>query len=150
MKAVIITPYVRHADLDIYYETRGSRFDPAIVLISSLGTDHSMWDAVAFTLSSSYFVITMDHRGHGPTGCRAEDFQVSDLAGDVLAVTDELNVRSFKICGFSLGGIIDQGVCRSEAQNISCARLVELEAGHISAVERPGQFARIAQNFLQA
>jgi 3-oxoadipate enol-lactonase len=56
------------------------RFDgkegaPSLVLASSLGTTHAMWDRVIDALASEYRVLRFDMRGHGsssvPRGFRS-------------------------------------------------------------------------------
>ena len=77
---------------------------PPLLLSSSLGTTHRMWDPQLPALASRHRVIRYDHPGHGrsPAGPRT----VEGLAREVLALADELELGSFGFCGLSLGGMV--------------------------------------------
>jgi 3-oxoadipate enol-lactonase len=77
---------------------------PPLVLSSSLGTTHRMWDPNASALAKRYRVVRYDHPGHGesPPGPRTID----GLAREVLVLADELELDRFAFCGLSLGGMV--------------------------------------------
>jgi 3-oxoadipate enol-lactonase len=77
---------------------------PALVLSSSLGTTHRMWDPNVGGLAQRFRVVRYDHPGHGesPPGPRT----IEGLARGVLALADELGLERFAFCGLSLGGMI--------------------------------------------
>jgi 3-oxoadipate enol-lactonase len=77
---------------------------PALVLSSSLGTTHRMWDPNAGALAREFHVVRYDHPGHGhsPPGPRT----IEGLARGVLALADELGLERFAFCGLSLGGMV--------------------------------------------
>lgn len=81
---------------------------PAVILSNSLGADLSMWDALADDLSHDYRVIRMDTRGHGGSAPVDGDYSLGQLADDVLAVMDRLDIRRAHFIGLSLGGMIGQ------------------------------------------
>ena len=59
-------------------------------------------------LAAHYRVLALDHRGHG-RGIRSRRvFRLEDCADDVVALADELGVRSFIPVGYSMGGPIAQ------------------------------------------
>ena len=73
---------------------------PPLILSSSLGTTHRMWDPNVPALATRYRVVCYDHPGHGdsPHGPRT----IEGLAREVLALADE----RFTFCGISLGGFL--------------------------------------------
>ena len=75
-----------------------------LILSSSLGTTHRMWDVNMPALTSRYRVVRYDHPGHGesPPGPRTID----GLAGAVLELADQLELDRFAFCGISLGGFL--------------------------------------------
>jgi 3-oxoadipate enol-lactonase len=77
---------------------------PPLVLSSSLGTTHRMWDPNAGALAQRFRVVRYDHSGHGesPAGPRT----IEGLAREVLALADELELDRFAFCGLSLGGMV--------------------------------------------
>jgi 3-oxoadipate enol-lactonase len=81
---------------------------PVLVLGPSLGTDLGMFDAQVPDLARTHRVVRYDLRGHGGSQVVAGPCTVADLAGDVLALLDELGVDRFSYAGVSLGGAIGQ------------------------------------------
>jgi 3-oxoadipate enol-lactonase len=77
---------------------------PPLVLSSSLGTTHRMWDPNAGALAQRFRVARYDHPGHGesPAGPRT----IEGLAREVLALMDGLELDRFAFCGLSLGGMV--------------------------------------------
>jgi 3-oxoadipate enol-lactonase len=77
---------------------------PPLVLSSSLGTTHRMWDPNVEDLARRYRVVRYDHPGHGatPAGPRT----LEGLARPVLALLDSLGIERVTFCGLSLGGMV--------------------------------------------
>jgi 3-oxoadipate enol-lactonase len=77
---------------------------PPLILSSSLGTTHRMWDPNVPVLATRYRVVRYDHPGHGgsPPGPRT----IEGLAREVLGLADELGLHRFAFCGISLGGFL--------------------------------------------
>jgi 3-oxoadipate enol-lactonase len=75
-----------------------------LILSSSLGTTHRLWDPNACALATRYRVVRYDHPGHGdsPPGPRT----IEGLAREVLTLADELHLDRFAFCGISLGGFL--------------------------------------------
>jgi 3-oxoadipate enol-lactonase len=75
-----------------------------LILSSSLGTTHRMWDPNVATVATRYRVVRYDHPGHGdsPPGPRT----IEGLAREVLELADELQFEPFTFCGISLGGFV--------------------------------------------
>lgn len=77
---------------------------PPLVLSSSLGTTHRMWDPNVAALVRRYRVIRYDHAGHG--GAPAGPRTIEGLAAAVLELLDELGLARVAFCGLSLGGMV--------------------------------------------
>ena len=77
---------------------------PPLVLSSSLGTTHRMWDPNTGALADRFRAVRYDHPGHGesPLGPRT----MEGLALGVLELADELKLERFAFCGLSLGGFL--------------------------------------------
>jgi 3-oxoadipate enol-lactonase len=79
---------------------------PPLVLSTSIGATHEMWDSQANALSGRFRVIRYDHRGHGSAPVPPGPYSLADLGGDVVALLDELGIERAHFCGLSLGGMV--------------------------------------------
>jgi pimeloyl-ACP methyl ester carboxylesterase len=99
-------PFANNQGVHIYYETVGS--GPALVLHHGTfgsGTDWADFGYVG-VLEEDHQLILVDARGHGDSD-KPHDPAAYDIAhrtSDVLAVLDDLGVRSADYFGYSLGG----------------------------------------------
>lgn len=84
--------------------TQGPPEAAAVFLGGSLGTSLAMWDSLADHLAHGYHVVRLDIRGHGSSPAPAGPYTMSELAADVVAVADELEIGRFAYVGLSLGG----------------------------------------------
>lgn len=75
-----------------------------LLLASSLGTTHRLWEPNVAGLARSHTVVRYDHPGHGdsPTGPTT----LEGFARAALGLADELGLRRFAFCGISLGGMV--------------------------------------------
>jgi 3-oxoadipate enol-lactonase len=103
---------------DLYYEEDGAASSPAVVLGSSLGTTHAMWEPVAVNLARSRRVVSYDHRGHGRSPLPDGRSDIADLGGDVLALLDRLELERVSYVGTSLGGMVGLWLAANAPQRI--------------------------------
>jgi 3-oxoadipate enol-lactonase len=72
------------------------------------GGDHTAWAFQMPALAAEFDVIALDNRGAGQSDAPDRPFALADMADDVVALMDELGVRTAHICGASMGGMIAQ------------------------------------------
>ena len=102
-------PYVETGTgVRLFYTVTGPGSAPAIVFSNSLGTTHRMWDAVVGELSAEYRCVRYDTRGHGGSSRGSEPFEIADLADDLAALLDHLDLERVHLAGLSLGGMTGQ------------------------------------------
>ena len=99
-------PFADLPQVRLHYSFSGPAAAPALILSNSLGTNLSMWDAQASVLAKQFRLLRYDMRGHGHSSVPPPPYTVPDLAGDVLALADSLNITHFHFCGLSIGGMI--------------------------------------------
>lgn len=75
---------------------------------NSLGSDLRIWDDLAARLRGQFKVVCYDHRGHGLSDAPPPPYSTEDLAGDVIALLDHLEIQQAALCGVSVGGLIAQ------------------------------------------
>ncbi|MCU1685036.1 MAG: 3-oxoadipate enol-lactonase [Amycolatopsis sp.] len=92
--------------VEVHRVVEGQPGGEAVVLSGSLGSDLRMWDSQAKALSDHGFrVIRYDHRGHGDSPVPPGPYSLGELAGDLFALLDSLDVARAHIVGLSLGGM---------------------------------------------
>jgi 3-oxoadipate enol-lactonase len=140
-----------------HFADEGLRAAQPIVFSNSLGTDFRIWDEVVQPLAQNARIIRYDKRGHGLSELRAGRTLIADLAADLAALLDHLNVRAATIVGLSIGGMIAQELYRSRPDLVSSLVLcdtahrigtLEFWAARIGAVEAGG-LESIADGIMQ-
>lgn len=99
-------PFSANAACRLHWQIAGAADQPAVVLLNSIGTDLSLWDAVVDQLASSFRLLRIDTRGHGQSDAPAGDYDLPLLVSDVVAVMADAGMESALIAGVSLGGMI--------------------------------------------
>jgi 3-oxoadipate enol-lactonase len=77
-----------------------------VVLLHGFPFDRTMWRDQVDALKGSYRVITPDLRGLGETGMSGAESAMTDMAADVAALLDSLNIDRVVIGGLSMGGYV--------------------------------------------
>jgi 3-oxoadipate enol-lactonase len=91
--------------VDLHHTLEGPDDAPVVVFSNSLGTTGLMWDAQAAALSDRLRVLRYGARGHDGTPAPPGPYTVEELAGDVLALLDRLELERVSFCGLSIGGM---------------------------------------------
>lgn len=79
-----------------------------VVLISGFGGLAGFWDGVVPQLARRHRVVSFDHRGRGRSGRPLTGHSIRQLAGDVLAILDGLDIGRAALVGHSTGGMVAQ------------------------------------------
>jgi pimeloyl-ACP methyl ester carboxylesterase len=91
----------------IFYERRGT--GEPLLFIQGMAGHHKIWgEPFISAVARDFDVIAMDHRGIGESTDVAGDFTVVDLADDVVALLDALQLDDVHVVGISLGGMVAQ------------------------------------------
>lgn len=91
--------------MSLHHVVGGDRAAPILVLGSSLGTTHEMWEPQAEPLAERFRVVRYDRRGHGRSAVVAGPTTLDDLGADVLRLLDELGLERVSFAGLSLAGL---------------------------------------------
>jgi pimeloyl-ACP methyl ester carboxylesterase len=92
--------------IEMAYEVSGA--GAPIVLLHGFPFDRTLWREQVEALRERYTVITVDLRGHGETPPAVPDAPATmqDMAEDVAALLDSLNITRVVIGGLSMGGYV--------------------------------------------
>ncbi len=100
-------PVVTHdtengAPIELHYEDHGA--GRAVMLLQGYPLDGAAWEPQTLALLDAGFrVVTLDRRGFGRSSRVAAPFGYDQLADDVAAVLDHLDLREVTLVGFSMG-----------------------------------------------
>jgi 3-oxoadipate enol-lactonase len=111
-------PFYQTPSLRINYLMEGPEGAPVVVLLNSIATDLSVWDAVASQLRDSFRVLRYDPRGHGATTSVEGPQSIAMLAHDLLALLDGLGLAQVSLCGLSLGAMVAMHIATVHPQRV--------------------------------
>lgn len=93
--------------LRFQYEQHGTGVP--VVLVPGVMGDARLWQRILPSLVTHRKVIAFDNRDAGGSSlCPGRDYTPADMAGDVLALLDHLDLPSAHVIGHSLGGQVAQ------------------------------------------
>jgi len=117
-------PFAASGDARIYWKLEGAEDKPALVLLNSIGTDMSLWDAAMPALLASFRTLRIDTRGHGASDAPDGDYTLRMLADDVIAAMDTAGIERAAIAGVSLGGMIAMELALAQPQRVEAIALI--------------------------
>jgi pimeloyl-ACP methyl ester carboxylesterase len=91
----------------VHYWLGGDPDGPALVFTHGAAMDHHMFDA-QLPAFADHRLLVWDVPGHGESQPRTGRFDVSAVAGDLLAVLDDAGIDRAVLVGQSLGGHVAQ------------------------------------------
>jgi 3-oxoadipate enol-lactonase len=120
-------PLITTTEGEFFYEAQGS--GEPVLLIAGFASDHQAWSAVVPELAARYEVIAFDNRGVGRTTADVDALTLRQLADDVSALIDVLDLKRVHVAGHSMGGQIAQELALAHPDQVrslmlisSCAR----------------------------
>lgn len=122
----------------VAYDARGQG-DISLLFVHCWSCDREFWREQVEVFSDDYRVVTLDLGGHGQSGKTRENWSILDLAGDVKAVADELELENIVLIGHSMGGTVSL-----EAARLMSGRVIGVIAAdtlHDADLEYPPEMA---------
>lgn len=124
------------AGIGIYFETAGSPSAKPLVLVHGGGAQLIGWHDgfVAQLVEAGFFVIRPDNRDVGLSqmtggpGDLAADYDLADMADDVVALIDHLGIERAHLAGMSMGGYIVQLVAINHPNRVASLALMSTSA----------------------
>lgn len=106
-------------NIKLYYEQHGQGED--LILIGGLTTNHLVWAGILPALSEKYKILLLDNRGAGQSEVPTKSYTIKDMANDVIALMDHLNIKQAHVLGHSMGGMILQQLLLDHPERIKKA-----------------------------
>ena len=104
------------------YERRGT--GSPLVLLHGYPLDHHLWDEVAPLLENTFELILPDLRGFGESSTVDSFYAMEDIASDIAALLDHLEIQKTAIVGHSMGGYVALAFARLYPERVSGFGLV--------------------------
>lgn len=111
--------------LELYYEVHGSG-RPLVLLHGGLHTIGLSFGTLLEPLAAGRQVIAVELQGHGHTADPGRPMTIAALAGDVVALLDQLGLAQADVFGFSLGGLVGYELALSHPARVG--RLIAASA----------------------
>jgi pimeloyl-ACP methyl ester carboxylesterase len=111
----------------LYYEDSGGD-GPPVVMSHGFLMDHEMFAPQVEALAGRLRIITLDARGHGQTAAGGS-FDYWDLAKDVLALMDHLDIAAATLAGMSQGGFVSLRAAILASERVRALVLIDSQAG---------------------
>jgi (E)-2-((N-methylformamido)methylene)succinate hydrolase len=125
------------------YDLTGPQDAPVVVLIHGLGLTRAVWQWLVPELTQ-FRTLTYDLIGHGETAPPEGQPSLKDLANQLAALLDHLQIDRAAIVGFSLGGMIARRFAQDYRDRT--AALVILHSAHRRSEKAQGAILfRVAQ-----
>ena len=132
-------PTVMNGPIELYYETFGIQDDPVVICLPGMGNQLLIYpeEFCMALVDRGFFVIRMDNRDSGLSSITADDdeYTLSDMADDVVAVLDAVGIETAVVLGLSLGGMVAQQLAVDHPERVRA--LVSL-ASSPGAPDLPG------------
>lgn len=114
--------------IDFVCQTDGPEGAPWLTFSNSLNTNFSLWDEQVALLSDRYRILRYNTRGHDGTGAPPGPWSLEDLAGDIVALWDELGIARSHFVGLSIGGMTGQALALGWPDRINAYVLADTRA----------------------
>ncbi len=105
------------------YELEGPEDAPVVAFSHSLCATLNMWDPQMAAFTARYRVLRYDMRGHGKSALSNGPIEIADLAEDVVALFDHLDIPKVHWVGLSMGGMIGQYLGLDHADRVDSLAL---------------------------
>ncbi len=114
--------------LSLRYLDWGNADAQPMLLLHGLQDCARSWDFFADQLSSKYYVIALDHRGHGDSGhTSSERYRLRDYVADVEAIVEQLGLQEIVLIGHSAGGRNAFVYAANHAETVESMVIVDID-----------------------
>lgn len=113
-------------ELAVAYERQGKGLP--LVLLHGYPLDHSIWEPLIPALENQFDLVMPDLRGFGGSQGVDQKFSMTDFAGDIAGLLDQLKIRKAFVAGHSMGGYVALAFARSYPERLLGLGLIASQA----------------------
>lgn len=123
---------------EVYVKSNGSNTLPVIVFLHGFTGSTVTWTRVEDILNGKYKIIAVDLTGHGKTTAPKEPnrYSMEEQIADLEALVEELNLISFTLVGYSMGGRVALAYTDRYPERVSSLILESSSPGIKAELER--------------
>ncbi len=121
-------PKITANGIELYYDLAGPQGAPVVAFSNSLSGTVEIWDGVVPLLADSYRCLRYDTRAHGRSASADEPATIDDLATDLVALLDGLDIARAHVVGLSLGGMTAQALASAHPERVASLALLATSA----------------------
>lgn len=129
-------------DYKIKYKETGAG-DRTVVILQGWGTEMSLYDSMAASISSDYRVVQFDFPGFGGSDEPREPWAVDDYADFFLQLMDKLHINKATLIGHSYGGRVIIKLASRGVLSFDIERIVLVDSAGILPIKTPKQLRKI-------
>jgi 3-oxoadipate enol-lactonase len=122
---------------------------PALLFVHGFPLDHTLWDHQIPFFDQSYQVIAPDLRGHGKSEVPSGPYSMDQMADDLAALMDRLQVERVILAGLSMGGYITLAFWRLYPHRVRALALIDTRAGADTPEGRKNRYETAEQVRIQ-
>ncbi len=123
------------------YEDVGS--GPALLLVHGFPLDRTMWTYQMEAFKHDYRLIVPDLRGHGQSQVPPGPYHMEQMADDLHALLQKLEIERVVLAGLSMGGYIAFAFWRIYPHQVQALVLADTRAAADTAEGRQNRYAMI-------
>jgi 3-oxoadipate enol-lactonase len=120
-------PHAAVNGFDIHYEVHGA--GEPLLCVHGLGCDRRAWALQIEPFGERFEAVFFDNRDVGQSSLATHGYTTADMAQDVLALADHLDLDSFHLLGVSLGGMVAQQVALAAPERVRTLTLALTHGG---------------------
>jgi pimeloyl-ACP methyl ester carboxylesterase len=111
----------------LYYEVHGE--GEPLLCVMGLSANTLAWALQVQAFAERHRTVIFDNRDVGQSSKASEQYEIADMAKDTLALADELELDSFHLLGYSMGGAISQELALTAPDRVRTLTLAVTYAG---------------------
>jgi pimeloyl-ACP methyl ester carboxylesterase len=116
-----------------------------LVLIHGHPLDHVIWEPILPLLENDFDLILPDLRGFGQSETLRTSYLLTDMAADIVALLDHLNIERAAIAGHSMGGYIALAFARAYPEHVHGLGLVASNVFADPPERKPSRYETAAE-----